>query len=79
MKIESQEKEFQDLVEKRKKEIQLEVDKKIHNYKIGYVTIELIALIIGYTLLCYSLGWTATTGIFLVILGNNASQNRKNW
>lgn len=79
MQVESSEKEFQQLVEKRKKELQLEVDKKIHNYKKIYVVIELVLGIIGFGIIIYTGGWLLALGIGVAMTGNNMMQNRKFW
>jgi hypothetical protein len=79
MQVESSEKEFQQLVEKRKKEIQLEVDKKIHNYKTIYVAIELALGLIGFGIIVYTGGWLLALGVGIAMWGNNLMQNRKFW
>ena len=76
IKIESSEKEFQELVEKRKLEIQQAVTKKVQKYKFWYVIVELVVTIGGYGMLWYFFNWQLALGLFLIQWGNNMAQSR---
>lgn len=65
-KVESSELEFQELVEKRKQEIKLEVNKKIDKIRFWYVMVELVVMISGYAMLVYFTSWQIALAIFLV-------------
>lgn len=78
-KIESSEKEFHELMEKREKEIKTQVDTKIRKFKLGYVSIELALGILGLGIILYTSGWLLALGILCVGTANNMMNNRKFW
>lgn len=76
-KIESAEKEFQELVAKRKQEIELGVRKKVNKLRLWYVLVEYGVLILGYTIICCFVSWQLAIGIWLIQWGNNMAQKRQ--
>lgn len=77
--MESSEKEFQQLVAKREKEIKAQVEAKVHKFKTGYVAFELILSLIGFGIITYTGGWLMGVGVFFAMWGNNMMLGRKNW
>ena len=76
LKVESSELEFQELVDKRKKEIKLQVDKKIDKIRFWYVIVELLVTTGGYAMIWYFASWQIAVGIWLAQWGNNMAQRR---
>ncbi len=76
LKMESSEKEFEDLVKKKQEEIQYETDMKVLNLRKWYLRIELILSIVGYGVIIYAGGWILGIGFYLVNWGNNMGMLR---
>lgn len=70
------EKEFNELFEKKRKEIQLQVDNELDRIRRKYLIIELVFSIIGYVLIIYSVGFLLALGIWFATWGNNMSMVR---
>jgi hypothetical protein len=74
--MESMEKEFLDLVEKKMAEQKAIVDKKLMNIKFWYHIIELVVSILGYGLIIYNFNIWLALGVWLAIWGNNMGMIR---
>lgn len=78
-KMESSEKEFEELLNEKRKELQKEIDTKVKNIKLGYRIFETIILLTGYVILNFTIGFWATLGIALVMWGNSLYTLRKSY
>lgn len=74
--MESMEKDFKELLEKKRSEIQAGVDKNIKKYRARYLIIELIVGIIGYGLIIYNFSFLLALGVWFAIWSNNMGMTR---
>ena len=71
IKIESMEKEFHEMLQKKQDDEKKILDEKISEYRTILIVKEFLASAIGYCVIWYHLGIWVTLGLWLVLWGNS--------